>query len=160
MMYLFNRQTGLMIAALVLLLDAITKGWVLEHRFELPFSVVDGWLAMVLAWNRGMSFSLLNDAGHWGPWVLGGIAVAASAWFVHWLGESKHILHQLGLGLIIGGAVGNLLDRIQHGAVVDFILFYHGEWAFPAFNVADSAISVGVVVLLAHALWYNTPNNA
>lgn len=154
MSYLTRRDIGLMVAALALLLDALTKGWTLAHAADLPFSVIDGAVAWVLAWNRGMSFSLLNDAGNWGPVFLGSLAFWASVWFVHWMGESRNLFHQLGLGLIVGGAIGNLLDRIVHGAVVDFILLYQGPWAFPAFNVADSAISTGVVLLLAHALWY------
>lgn len=156
--YLARRQWGLMVAAVMLLADVASKGMILEHRFELPVSLVQGWLALVLAWNRGMSFSLLSGPDlWWGPCLLGGIALAVSAGIVHWLGERRDLAFQLGLGLILAGAVGNLLDRLQHGAVVDFILFYRGAWAFPAFNVADSCITVGVIVLLAESLWYK-PN--
>lgn len=157
--YILARRFGLTIAVMVWLVDAFTKSLVLQNKAELPVSVVDNWLALVLAWNRGMSFSLLSDPSKWwGPWLLGAVAVVACGVFIHWLGEraGRYVwLQHMGLGLIIGGAIGNLADRVQHGAVVDFILFYHGSWAFPAFNVADSAISVGVVLLLAHGLWYN-----
>lgn len=155
MNYLAMRKQGLLVALLVLVLDVASKGYILAHAASLPWKVVDGLFALVLAWNRGMSFSLLNDAGQWGPWLLGSVAVLACVWFVHWLGETRAWPHQVGLGLIIGGAVGNLLDRVQHGAVVDFLLVYYNDWYFPAFNVADSAITVGVVVLLAGSLWYN-----
>ncbi|MCP5405510.1 MAG: signal peptidase II [Pseudomonadaceae bacterium] len=154
MRYLAARWVGLLVALLVLVLDVVSKGYILAHAASLPWKVVDGFFAIVLAWNRGMSFSFLNDVGAWGPWVLGSIAVLASIWFVHWLGETRAWYHQWGLGMIIGGAVGNLLDRVQHGAVVDFLLVYYGDWTFPAFNVADSAITVGVVFLLGGGLWY------
>jgi len=95
-----------------------------------------------------MSFSLLTDMAA-GPWLLGGGALLASAWFGHWLGEREGwTLHQLGLGLVIGGALGNLVDRVQHGAVVDFIVL--NPWGlFPyTFNPADLFISGGVIALL------------
>lgn len=158
MEYVMARRFGLMVAVVVWLADAFTKSLVLQNRGELPISVIDNWFALVLAWNRGMSFSLLSDASWWGPWLLGAVAVVASGVFIHWMGEKAEgrlpWLQPAGLGLIVGGAIGNLADRIQHGAVVDFLLVYHGNWAFPAFNLADSAISVGVVLLLAHGLWY------
>lgn len=155
MTYLTLRQRGLTIALAIFLADYASKAVLLAHATALPLKVVDGFFALVLAWNRGMSFSLLNDAGAWGPWLLGTVAVLACGWFVHWLGESRAWYHQAGLGLIIGGALGNLLDRVQHGAVVDFLLVHYNNWYFPAFNVADSAITVGVVVLLGGSLWYN-----
>jgi signal peptidase II len=144
-----------MVAAVSLLADVASKGMILDHRFDLPVSLVQGWLALVLTFNRGMSFSLLNDASlWWGPWLLGGIAAAVSVALVQWMGERRDWMFQLGLGLILAGALGNLLDRLRFGQVVDFILFYRGNWAFPAFNVADSCITVGVVVLLLESLCY------
>jgi signal peptidase II len=117
-------------------------------------------VGFVLHWNRGMSFSLLNDVAY-GPWILGAVAVLACAWFVHWLGQEESgtrnqergwSLHQLGLGLLIGGALGNLLDRVVHGAVVDFLLV-NPKWLFPyTFNPADAAITVGVVALLLDSM--------
>ncbi len=147
MHYLHIRQWGLMVAALTLLADVISKHIILDNRFSLPVSIIDGWFALVLAWNRGMSFSMLQDVA-WGGFFLGTVAILACAWFIHWLGEKNAWFHQVGLGLIIGGALGNLLDRIVHGAVIDFLLVYHDGWFFPAFNVADSAITVGVICLL------------
>lgn len=156
--YILSRRFGLTVAVVVWLADAFVKSLVLQNRSEFPLSVVDNWFALVLAWNRGMSFSLLSDADWWGPWFLGTVAVLASAVFIHWMGEKPEgrapWLQPAGLGLIVGGAIGNLADRIQHGAVVDYLLFYHNNWAFPAFNLADSAITLGVVLLLAHGLWY------
>lgn len=147
--YLMVRQSGLAVALVALLLDYASKAWALaaETAGTLPLWLVPGEVGFRFAWNRGMSFSLLNDVA-WGPWVLGAVAVAACVWFVHWLGESTRWMHQWGLGMLIGGAVGNVVDRVQHGAVVDFLLFNpNGMFPF-TFNIADAAITVGVVMLL------------
>lgn len=147
--YLSARYDGLLVALTALLLDYASKAWALaaEQAGTLPLWLVPEQIGLRFAWNRGMSFSLLNDVA-WGPLVLGGVAVAACVWFVQWLGESRRFLHQWGLGLLLGGAAGNVLDRVQHGAVVDFLLF-NPNGLFPfTFNVADAAISVGVAMLL------------
>lgn len=148
MEYLKTRQLGLGVALVALVVDWVTKAWVLENIP--PFRwVVEGQLGVILGWNRGMSFSLLHDAV-WAPWVLGGLAVVACGWFIHWLGQEEIFKrwHQMGLGLVIGGAAGNLVDRVQHGAVVDFIVV-NPYGLFPwTFNVADACITMGVVVLL------------
>ncbi len=152
-------QRGFLLAALVLTLDILTKQLVLMFAFMLPLKV---WpvLNIVLAWNPGMSFSLFSNAQT--PLVVGGltippdvylptiftlIAIIAILVFTNWLRQEKNPWAQAGLGLIIGGAAGNMLDRLHHGAVLDFIDFHWGVYHFPAFNVADSAISVGVVLL-------------
>jgi len=147
--YLNVRTAGLAIGFATLALDYISKAWALaaEAAGTLPLWLVPEEIGFRFAWNRGMSFSLLNDVA-WGPWVLGGVAVAACVWFVHWLGESTRWMHQWGLGMLIGGAVGNVVDRVQHGAVVDFLLFNpNGMFPF-TFNIADAAITVGVAMLL------------
>lgn len=147
--YLCARQRGLGIAAIAVVLDAASKTWALmaEQAGQLPMWLWPGEVGFHFAWNRGMSFSLLDGVA-WGPVLLGGVAVVACAWFVHWLGESRQWVHQAGLGLLIGGAAGNVLDRVQHGAVVDFLLL--NPWGmFPyTFNIADMAITFGVMLLL------------
>lgn len=147
--YVKVRWGGLALAAVVLAIDFVSKAWVLGATASgrLPWWLVDGQVGMRFAWNRGMSFSLM-DGWVYGPWILGVVAVLACGWFVHWLGERGWGWHQAGLGLLIGGALGNLVDRVQHGAVVDFILI--NPWGlFPyTFNPADSAITVGVALLL------------
>lgn len=152
--YVLRRQLGLMVAALAVLLDAVSKGEVLNAvvRGELPVWLVPGQLGVAFAWNRGMSFSLLQESA-WGPWFLAVVAVAACGWFVHWLGQEDRLAHRLGLGLIIGGALGNLLDRVQHGAVVDFVVVNPLGWFPYTFNVADACITVGVILLLADGFW-------
>lgn len=147
--YFCVRARGLIVALGLTLLDAASKAWALhaDAAGALPMWLVPGQVGFHFAWNRGMSFSLLQGAAY-GPWVLGLIAVAACAWFVHWLGESRALVHQAGLGLLIGGAAGNVLDRMQHGAVVDFLLL-NPAGLFPyTFNVADMAITFGVALLL------------
>lgn len=150
--YLEVRQLGLAVAAVLLLVDALTKLWALQTAAAGKFPIIlhDNVMALTLAFNRGMSFSFLAD-GKWAPIQLSVIAVVASAWFIHWLGESRDKLHQIGLGLILSGAVGNLIDRLQHGAVVDFLLpIWNREPWFPAFNIADTCISAGLGVILLH----------
>ena len=161
LVFVRTRQLGLMVAAASLCVDALTKALVLANVHQLPLRVVDGFLNFTFAWNRGMSFSLFHDvdaplrlgtwelpAEIWVQVLLGSIAVAARVYFVVWLGQRRAALHQWGLGLVIGGALGNLVDRIQHGAVVDFIHVYYQNWHFPVFNVADSCITLGVALLL------------
>lgn len=147
--YIACRRLGLLVALVALGADYASKAWALaaETAGQLPLWWLPGEIGFRFAWNRGMSFSLLNDVA-WGPWLLGTVAVAACVWFVHWLGESPRRLHQWGLGLLIGGAAGNVIDRVQHGAVVDFLLL-NPRGVFPfTFNIADAAITVGVVMLL------------
>lgn len=153
--YACVRTCGLAVALISLLADWGSKAWALraEQAGQLPVWLMPGEIGFRFAWNRGMSFSLLNDVS-WGPWVLGGVAVIACVWFIHWLGERVHWMHQVGLGLLIGGAAGNVLDRIQHGAVVDFILV-NPSGLFPfTFNIADATITVGVLLLLLDS-WKN-----
>lgn len=148
--YMERRAYGLCIAALALLVDVVSKGEILNALYagKLPLWAVPEQLGLAFAWNRGMSFSLLQGAA-WGPWFLGGVAVVACVFFFHWLGEKKGLnLHQAGLGLVIGGAVGNLLDRVQHGAVVDFLVVSPMKLFPYTFNVADACITVGVGLLL------------
>ncbi len=144
------RQVGLVLALAVLALDDLSKEVILHLAYAslLPMWLVEGQLGFMLGWNRGMSFSLMD--GLWyAPYLLGTVAVGAVIWFVYWMGEThSRRWHQWGLGLIVGGALGNLVDRIQHGAVVDFIVL--NPWGlFPyTFNIADAAITIGVVLLL------------
>lgn len=147
--YVCQRARGLSVAIVAAALDAASKAWALaaQQHGELPLWLVPGQLGFHFAWNRGMSFSLLEQAV-WGPVLLGVVAVVACGWFFHWLGEKQSWAHQAGLGLLIGGALGNVADRIMHGAVVDFLLL--NPWGlFPyTFNVADMAITFGVALLL------------
>lgn len=105
---------------------------------------------LVLVHNEGAAFSLLSDAGGWQRWLFAAVSSAVSLFLVIWLrrlGPSQQQL-ALALALVLGGALGNLLDRLLLGYVVDFLLVHYGNWYFPAFNFADASISVGVLLML------------
>ena len=107
-------------------------------------------LALVLAYNTGAAFSILSTAGGWQRWFFVGIALVISVFIIHWLRNMPRNARwlPLALSLMLGGAVGNVVDRIRIGAVVDFIDFHVGDWHWPAFNIADSAICVGAALLV------------
>lgn len=107
-------------------------------------------LDLVLAFNTGAAFSILSTAGGWQRWLFIGIALAVCLFILHWLRDLPRGARwfPLALSLILGGAVGNVIDRVRIGAVVDFIDFHVGDWHWPAFNVADSAICVGAALLV------------
>ena len=138
------------VSVLVILLDWQTKQMASESLVLYHPREVLSWLNMTLAHNYGAAFSFLNNAGGWQRWFFVVLASAISLVLVVWLLRLPRQEWRTGLslGLIIGGAIGNLIDRIQLGYVVDFIDVHHSGWHFPAFNVADSAITLGVVLLL------------
>lgn len=139
----------LILAAVVILLDQWSKSAVVGHFLYGEVLTVTGVFSLVLAHNEGAAFSLLAGAGGWQRWFFTAIAVGASAWIVALL--KKHAgqtLFCFALAMILGGALGNLIDRIQFGYVVDFLLFHWDEHYFPAFNLADSAITLGAMLLL------------
>ncbi len=148
----------LLIALLVLVADRLTK--VLIQRSFNPFdmiSLIPGWLRLVHTENPGAAFGVLADGN---PWLRGGILIGVSTLVLLFVasalfnrsGSFRGRASRLGLSLILGGAIGNLYDRIARGAVTDFIEVYHRGWSFPAFNVADSAITVGACLLLIDVL--------
>lgn len=108
-----------------------------------------------LAHNPGAAFSFLSDAGGWQHWLFGGVAGVVSIVLVVWIARlrSGSLMLGAGLALILSGAVGNLIDRVQLGYVVDFIQLHYQHWYWPSFNVADSAITVGAVLLVADSFW-------
>ena len=107
-------------------------------------------LDLVLVYNTGAAFSILSTAGGWQRWLFIGLALAICAFIVHWLRDLPRNARwtPLALSLLLGGAVGNVIDRVRVGAVVDFIDFHVGDWHWPAFNMADSAICVGAALLV------------
>lgn len=154
-----TRQGGaiwLLLTALVVGLDQLTKAIVLGVLEPyVPHPVVPGLLNWTLAFNTGAAFSFLADHAEWARWLFTAAAVAASAVFGRWLVHTPRgdWRTALPLALVIGGALGNLIDRLRAGHVTDFIQVYYRDWAFPSFNVADSAISVGAVLLLWFGLF-------
>lgn len=143
----------LAIAALVIVLDQLTKVLILAS-FQLHDShYVTSFFNVVRAHNTGAAFSFLAGASGWQRWFFVGLGGAATVFIVWMLRKHGHqTLFAWALSLILGGAVGNVLDRLMHGYVVDFIQVHWAGWYFPAFNVADSAISVGAVLLILDEL--------
>ena len=141
----------LALAALVLILDQISKTWVLANFHLMDRQIVTSFFNLVLVFNPGASFSFLADAGGWQKWFFVILAAGISFWLLGLL--RKHAQERLlpaALALILGGAIGNLIDRLRFDAVVDFLDFHVAGYHWPAFNVADSAITVGVVLMLLH----------
>lgn len=147
-MYSVRMVRWLGLSALVVALDQSTKWLALEHlTYAEPVEVLPG-LDWTLLFNRGMAFSLLSDGG-WQVWLLTGFTALISAVLLVWLFRTPAAARwqAASLSLIIGGALGNLIDRVRYGHVVDFIDVHYAAWHWPAFNVADSAITVGAVML-------------
>ncbi|MCO5102252.1 MAG: signal peptidase II [Burkholderiaceae bacterium] len=144
----------LWIAAAVVVLDQATK-FAIEHLLSYGErrAVVPGLFDLTLVYNRGAAFSFLAQADGWQRWFFIGIGAAAAV-FIVWL-LARHASQRLfafSLALILGGAIGNVVDRIARGHVVDFVLLYWQRFHWPAFNVADSAITVGAVLLVVDEL--------
>ena len=139
----------LILAVVVALLDQLTKQMVMA-RLQLGEMIpVTGFFDLVLVFNTGAAFSFLAEHGGWQRWFFTVLAVAISAWLLTLMHHHRHEkLLPAAFALIIGGALGNVYDRIMHGAVVDFLHFHYAGWSWPAFNLADSAITVGVVLML------------
>jgi signal peptidase II len=156
------------ISALVIVVDQLSKLWI-ERNLSLgdSFTVLPV-LDIVRAHNTGAAFSFLATAGGWQRWMFSGVAVIVSLMLVFWLRRLSLVTHKLlscGLTLILGGAIGNVIDRLEHGYVVDFVHAHWGDAYFAAFNVADAAISVGAAFVVLDALfeWLqgrNSANNA
>ena len=145
---------GLALAVVVVLLDQWSKQLAIDTlQFRQP-ELVTSWFDWMLTYNTGAAFSFLAEAGGWQRWFLAGVALVVSVFIAVWLfrlSPSDRGL-VLPLGLILGGAMGNLIDRILLGHVVDFISLHYRGWYWPAFNVADSAITAGAVWSLGLAL--------
>ena len=149
------RRQGLGLAVLVIALDQLSKWWILTDIMNPPRVIeVLPFANIVLVWNRGVSFGLFNTASDYGPWILSGLAIAISIVLLIWLWRGTERIVGLGIGLILGGAIGNVIDRLIHGAVVDFVDLHAGGAHWPAFNVADSAITVGAVLLVLDSLFH------
>lgn len=142
------RRLGLAAACMAALVDQVTKHLAVSHLLLGPKIVIPGFFNLHLAVNRGVSFSFLAGVqGPWVPWALSAFSVAVAAALVFWLGSSQSRLFQLGVGLLAGGALGNAIDRMALGVVVDFLDFVFGRWHFATFNMADVAINLGVGLL-------------
>jgi signal peptidase II len=142
------------VAVLVIALDQLTKSWIAHHFAYGERLVLLPVLNVTLRFNRGAAFSMLADASGWQRWLFTGLAAAVAIGIVVWLHRldaHRQRLLAISLSLILAGALGNLVDRLRLGHVIDFIVVHWKDAYFPAFNVADSAITVGAILMLLDA---------
>lgn len=143
----------LLVSGTVVWADMATKQWASEVLTLYRPQELNSWLNMTLAHNYGAAFSFLSDAGGWQRWLFTVLSATVSVVLIVWVLRLPRREWRVGLalGLVIGGALGNLADRVQLGYVIDFIDVHYRNWHWPAFNVADSAITCGVALLLLDA---------
>lgn len=152
----------LWLSVLVVAVDQWTK-WLVDSSMQLYQSIeLVPFFQLTYLRNQGAAFSFLAGAGGWQRWFFIGLAVTASALICYWLKRmEKHQRWEAAAwALVLGGALGNLIDRVVYGYVIDFLDVYYGQWHWPAFNVADSAITIGVAMLLIDSLRTRSPARA
>lgn len=155
-----NALIWLLLSLLVLILDLWTKHIALANLvYAQPVPVIDGLLNWTLVYNPGAAFSFLSDASGWQRWFFSVLAVAISGLLIVWLSRTprRDWRTALPFALVVGGAIGNLIDRLRYGHVVDFIDFYWGAQHWPAFNIADSAIVGGAIGIALFGLFPGKP---
>ncbi|WP_370551958.1 signal peptidase II [Haliea sp. E1-2-M8] len=148
------------LALLIIVLDQLTKGMAQQYLDYGRPVVLTSWFNLTLQYNSGAAFSFLSDAGGWQRYFFSGIAIVISSILVLWLHRlpATQRLLPLSLALILGGAIGNLWDRLVLGHVVDFISVHYGGYFFPAFNIADAAITVGAALMILDSLLASRPD--
>ncbi len=151
----------LLLALLVMSLDQLTKlmaeQWLVYHQSVELLPV----LSFTLSYNPGAAFSFLGEAGGWQRWFFSVVALGISGYIIWWLQQIRSQQHFLacGLALVLGGAIGNLIDRVLHGHVIDFIHVYWQDWHYPIFNVADIGITVGVGIVIIYMVFLEPKAN-
>lgn len=174
------RKYGFLIIAFILIADQITKwailewmikpainpafssfgfiDWISQSLPRLPFTSIEilPFFNIVMVWNEGVSFGML---GNLGPWPLIAVSFAISAIFVVWMWRACAWQQLLSSAMIVGGALGNIIDRLRFGAVADFLDFHAFGWHYPAFNLADSCITLGIALLLLDSLFWEPRRN-
>jgi signal peptidase II len=146
----------LWVTLIVLILDRVTKYLALKNLPPYAEVPVFPHFNFTLAYNKGAAFSFLNSASGWQTWLFGTIAILVSVGVLIWLFRlsSRDRWLSIALALVIGGALGNLTDRLLYGYVIDFLDFYAANWHFPFFNIADSAICIGAFMLFWDAVFF------
>jgi len=145
------------VSLVLIFFDQLTKAMIVEQLVEYQRINVLPIFDIVRFHNTGAAFSLFADASGWQNWLFTGVAVVVSAgiiWYQWVLPRVGARTLALGLALVLGGAIGNLVDRLNHGYVVDFLLIYYKKLSWPAFNVADSAICIGVALIIIDSLFF------
>ncbi len=148
----------LLVSAAVIFADAGSKAAMIAAFRPGEERAFTNFFSLVLTYNTGAAFSFLAGADGWQRWFFAAIAIAAAVLIVWLLRRGGDAIHCLGLALILGGALGNLWDRLTLGKVVDFLLFHYDRWAYPAFNVADSAITLGAALLILDSFRRRRPH--
>ena len=140
---------GLALALVVLVLDQVTKILALETLFtDGSIIQVTGFFNLVAVWNSGVSFGLFASASEYMPYLLSGFALVVVVFLLFWLRKAETSALVIGLAMVIGGTLGNVIDRLRFGAVIDFVDWHVGGYHWPAFNIADAGITLGVALLL------------
>lgn len=151
-----NALIWLLLSAVIIIADQWSKAWVLSSLPEYePVVVIEGFWNWFRTYNTGAAFSFLSDAGGWQLWFFTALAVGISGLMAYWMwGTARGAWRSaVPYALVIGGAIGNVIDRLMHGHVVDFIQWHIGDHYWPSFNIADSAIVVGAVGIALFGLF-------
>jgi signal peptidase II len=152
----------LWLSLLAVILDQASK-LIISGSMQLYQSIeITPFFKLTYVHNTGAAFSFLSEAGGWQRWFFAGLAMAISVVIAVWLTRLKQheTLLAVALALVLGGAVGNLIDRLAYGYVIDFLDVYYQSWHWPAFNIADSAITLGVILMLAESFGLGRPEAA
>ncbi len=146
---------GLFAAVFAFISDQLSKFYIFKFVVEQgsPYKVCD-YFNIVSAFNKGVSFSMFDNGGMWSRVILILFALGVVAFLILWMKDETSRFVRLALGLIIGGALGNVTDRLRMGAVYDFLDFHYEAYHWPAFNLADSFICIGAVLIILHAIFY------
>ncbi|MDH3304692.1 MAG: signal peptidase II [Gammaproteobacteria bacterium] len=150
--------TWMFIALVIVAADQLTKWAIIEWVPLYDRVPLNSFVNLTHQKNRGAAFSFLANAGGWQRWFFVVLATVVSGVIAVWIWRIRregHVLLSIGLALVLGGAVGNLIDRVRFGHVTDFIQVWFGAWAFPSFNVADAGITVGAALLIIDALFFS-----
>ncbi|MBT3360811.1 MAG: signal peptidase II [Rhodospirillales bacterium] len=153
-------RKGMGVALLIFGLDQATKWWIVESVMVPPQMIsVTPFFNLVMGWNRGVSFGLFNQDSPYNVLVLTAVALIIVVALVFWLRKAERQLVVVAIGMVIGGAIGNVVDRLRFGAVADFLDFHIAGYHWPAFNVADSGITIGAGLLVLDALFSGPEKN-
>ncbi len=155
----FPLRIGLAVALAGIAVDQASKWWIYLDIMRPPQTIqVAPFFNLVLTWNTGISFGIFNNSGGLNSLLLSLVAVGIVVFLLFWLRKADNKWLAVGLGLIIGGAIGNVIDRAVHGAVVDFLDFHLSGYHWPAFNGADSFIFIGAVIIILDSLFSRRPD--
>lgn len=152
----------LWLSIVVIIIDQISKYFISNHLSFGEIIPITSFFSLTLLHNQGAAFNFLSQTGSIALWLFAIIALVASVFILFWLYKTplQKKWQSFALALILGGAIGNLIDRFTHGYVIDFLLFHLQQWSWPAFNVADSAVTVGAIMLAIELLFFKKDNHA